>query len=57
MNLKYSEQFDCKPGRFEERVVDILHTTGSDDAYELQYGKMKDLIDDVLMLVKTKNLP
>ena len=57
MNLKYSKQFACKPERFEERVVDILHTTGSDDAYDLQYRKMKDLIDDVLMLAKTKNLP
>ena len=52
MNLKYSEQFECKPERFEERVTDILQTTGSDDAYEVQYKKMIGLIDDVLALVR-----
>lgn len=52
MNLKYSEQFDCKPEKFEERITDILHTGESAEAYEIQYKKMTGLIDDVLALVK-----
>lgn len=52
MNLKYTEQFDCKPEKFEERVVDVLHLSESDDAYEIQYRKMMKVMDDVLILAK-----
>lgn len=52
MNLKYTEQFELKPERFEERIADILHLTGTEDEYESQYEKLVGLIDDVLKLTK-----
>lgn len=56
MNLKYTEQFACKPESLEERVTDIFRLTDADDAYEMQYKKMGELIDDVLALVKSQNV-
>lgn len=52
MNLKYTEQFACKPKEFEERIIAILHLTESNNAYEMQYKRIIELIDDVLALVK-----
>lgn len=39
-------------GEIEESVIDILQTTGMDHAYEIQYNKMTELIDEVILLSK-----
>lgn len=52
MNLKYTEQFGCKPENFEERVASILRLKDTEDGFEIQYQEMTALIDEVLSLVK-----
>lgn len=52
MNLKYSQLFEYKPYKFEERITEILHISESDDGYEIQYKNMTGLIDDVLSLTE-----
>lgn len=54
MNLQYTEQFECKPERFEERIVDVLQVSEDEDGYEVQYKKMTGLMDEVLMLLVEK---